>query len=103
MAITRLTCPDCGTVLRPAKPVAPGKKVKCPKCELIFAAGEDDEDEAPRKKPAKPKKSAVKEKEKPKKEEEEIYGWVRDPDEDEDRKPKIDYAPDDSVRDLRGP
>jgi hypothetical protein len=101
MAITRLSCPDCGTVLRPAKPVAPGKKVKCPKCELVFAAVEEFDDDEPRRKPAKSKKAASK----PKGEEEELYGIARDPDEDddEDRKPRIDYAPDDSIRDLRGP
>ncbi|MFO0841295.1 MAG: hypothetical protein U0797_02705 [Gemmataceae bacterium] len=103
MAISRLTCPDCGTVLRPAKPVAPGKKVKCPKCDLIFVAGEDDdEDDAPRRKPA--GKGAVKQKATPKKEEEEIYGFSREhDDEDDDDKPRIEYAPDESIRDLRGP
>jgi uncharacterized Zn finger protein (UPF0148 family) len=106
MAISRLSCPDCGTVLRPAKPVAPGKKVKCPKCELVFVAldDEDEEDDAPRRKPAKSKKGSVKSKSAPKEEEEELYGLAREPDdEDEDDKPRIDYAPDESIRDLRGP
>lgn len=107
MAISRLSCPDCGTVLRPAKPVAPGKKVKCPKCELVFVAVEDeeDEDDAPRRKPAKSKKGSVKTKSAPKKEEEELYGLAREPDDEDedDKKPRIDYAPDESIRDLRGP
>jgi predicted RNA-binding Zn-ribbon protein involved in translation (DUF1610 family) len=105
MAITKLSCPDCGTVLRPAKPVEAGKKVKCPKCELVFVAGED-EDEPPRRssgKAGKAKKGAPAVKEAPKKEEE-IYGYIKDPDEDdEDAKPRIEYAPDESIRDLRGP
>ena len=72
MAITKLSCPDCGTVLRPAKPVAPGKKVKCPRCDLIFAAGDDeDEDDRPRKsapsKGAKKAEPSVKSKPKKKK------------------------------------
>src|SRR5690348_14764281 len=105
MAVSRLTCPECGRVLRPAKPVAAGKKVRCPECDTVFVAGEDEEDDRPRRpaarKGAKPaaagKKSAPK-----KQEEEEVYGYIKDPDEeDEDRKPKIDYAPDESIRDLR--
>jgi phage FluMu protein Com len=108
MAMTKLTCPDCGTVLRPAKPVAPGKKVKCPRCELIFVAGADeDKDDRPRKPAAKKpaaKKAGSGVKEKPKKKEEEIYGYIKDPDlEDEDKKPQIDYVPDESIKDLRGP
>src|SRR5262245_2856019 len=45
MAVSNLVCPDCATVLRPAKPVAVGKRVKCPKCGTIFAATDDEEDE----------------------------------------------------------
>ncbi len=106
MAITRLNCPDCGTVLRPAKPVTPGKKVRCPNCDLIFVAGEDDEEEVPRRgrssKAPKAKQTTTKKKEAPK--EEETYGYIRDEDENEEkRKPRIEYAPDESIRDLRGP
>lgn len=113
MAISKLSCPDCGTILRPTKPVSPGKKVKCPSCDLIFMAGEDDdEDDRPRKAqarkeskaaPKQGKKAAPAVKEKPKKEEE-VYAYIKDPDmEDEDKKPKVEYAPDMSIRDLRGP
>jgi hypothetical protein len=107
MAITKLSCPDCGTVLRPAKPVEAGKKVKCPRCDLIFAAGADeDEDDRPRKPAAKKpgaKKGAPSVKEKPKKKEE-VYGYIKDPDlDDEEKKPDINYAPDESIKDLRGP
>jgi uncharacterized Zn finger protein (UPF0148 family) len=31
------TCPKCKTVLKREQPVAAGKKIKCPKCENIFA------------------------------------------------------------------
>lgn len=30
-------CPNCKTVLKRAQPVPAGKKIKCPKCEKIFA------------------------------------------------------------------
>lgn len=36
MSVT-YTCPECGTALRPAKPVPMGKKIKCPKCATVFA------------------------------------------------------------------
>src|ERR1051326_2617909 len=38
-SLDRLTCPECHTVLKPGKPVAEGKKIKCPKCTKIFVAG----------------------------------------------------------------
>jgi predicted Zn finger-like uncharacterized protein len=143
MSAQKLTCPECSTVLRPAKPVAPGKKVRCPRCDNVFTARDDDEDddahEAPTMKPAarakasssrtgtsakssskagggktaaKSKKQEPPKDEKPK---EEVYGVVKDEDEDmievddgkggkeKKRKPKIDYAPDTSIKDLRGP
>lgn len=108
MAITKLSCPDCGTVLRPGKPVEPGKKVKCPRCEIIFVAEReaDDDDDRPRKAAKKPaaKKAAPAAKEKEKKKEEEVYGYVKDADEEKPgRKPRIEYAPDDTIKDLRGP
>jgi hypothetical protein len=34
-----VTCPECGVVLRPAKPLAAGKSVKCPKCGAGFVVG----------------------------------------------------------------
>jgi len=30
-------CPECGAQLRPANPVPPGKKLRCPKCATVFA------------------------------------------------------------------
>jgi hypothetical protein len=30
-------CPDCGTKLKPANPVPPGKKLRCPECGNVFA------------------------------------------------------------------
>lgn len=42
MAATKLTCPDCGNVMRPAKPLPAGKKVKCSECGGMFAPGDDE-------------------------------------------------------------
>jgi predicted Zn finger-like uncharacterized protein len=36
--LNKFTCPECSTVLKLANAVAPGKKVKCPKCSAIFEA-----------------------------------------------------------------
>lgn len=35
--VAQTTCPGCKATLKPAKPVAVGKKMKCPKCALLFA------------------------------------------------------------------
>jgi predicted Zn finger-like uncharacterized protein len=124
----RITCPDCKSVLRLAKPVPDGKKVKCPKCGNLFTTPGllDDEEERPRTKvPAKqaPKKKAKAPLKKggapkppPKKstfhdeDEEEgggIYSFVdtgeKKAEEEEESKPYIEYAPDLSIKDLRGP
>src|SRR5437868_10315152 len=40
MFVSKLNCPKCKTVLRPAKPLPPGKRVKCPKCSNDFTAEE---------------------------------------------------------------
>src|SRR5262249_36412610 len=41
------TCPDCQSVLRTGAAIAPGKKIKCPKCGSIFVMPEGDETPAP--------------------------------------------------------
>lgn len=42
-------CPDCEAILRRAEAITPGKKIRCPKCQSVFAAKPlaDDDDEAP--------------------------------------------------------
>jgi predicted Zn finger-like uncharacterized protein len=130
MASQKLTCPECSTVLRPAKPVPAGKKVKCPRCETIFVA-EDQEDidhEAPTMMPAKKRKTttakggasgkpsarngggkssakAPAKAEPEKNAQEEVYGIAKEETEEKEkeRKPKIEYAPDVGIKDLRGP
>jgi hypothetical protein len=36
MSVATFPCPQCKVVLKPTKPVPPGKKIKCPKCGHIF-------------------------------------------------------------------
>ena len=114
MSLTKLVCPECSKVLKPASPVAPGKKVRCPKCQVIFvaAAGDDEEEggaeqedgaDRPKKKKKKAaaKPEAAAKKSASAEDEEGAYSLVRD-EEDQDN-PKISYAPDTSIKDLRGP
>jgi hypothetical protein len=115
--------------LKPAKPVPDGKKVKCPKCGGTFtspglveeAVGIIDiveEADRPRKakKPGRKEKAGIKKaredrpapkkkKKSPADSDEEsggIYSPITDPNAD-DEKPDIEYAPDLSIKDLRGP
>lgn len=116
---SRIICPDCESVLRPAKPVPDGKRVKCPRCGGVFTApgiGNEDE-ERPRKskpsnRPAKTgkKKAAVKKEEPPikfKDDDEEggggVYSFANVTESENEEKPDITYAPDTSIKDLRGP
>jgi predicted Zn finger-like uncharacterized protein len=39
---TTLQCPECSSTLRLAEEVAPGKKVRCPKCKAVFGAAEGE-------------------------------------------------------------
>jgi len=137
--VTKITCPECEAVLKPAKPVLAGKTIKCPKCGAGFVVPSEDEEPAPAAKPkaaAAPakkgaakspaKKSSDKVAKKPVKEEKAApapakkkdafddddgggltYGVTKEPEEEEDdeekKKVKINYAPDTSIKDLRGP
>jgi pterin-4a-carbinolamine dehydratase/phage FluMu protein Com len=40
-----IKCTRCGAVLKSSNPIAPGKKVKCPKCTKTFVVEAADEDE----------------------------------------------------------
>src|SRR5438034_5487153 len=57
MAVSRISCPECDAVLKPAKPVPVGKKVKCPRCGSTFTVTEEvpADGAAPRKAEARPK------------------------------------------------
>jgi hypothetical protein len=100
--------------------VADGKRVKCPKCGAPFTAPGlvEDEEERPRKKVSGKKgqatiKKAVAPKPSPKKPAPEedgdedagggIYSYAKENEQEEEDKPEIVYAPDMSIKDLRGP
>src|SRR5579884_3514251 len=38
----QFSCPECQAVLRSSKPIAPGKMIRCPKCEVFFAPQPDE-------------------------------------------------------------
>jgi len=124
----RITCPDCKSVLKPAKPVPDGKKVKCPKCgntfttpglvEEVFEVVEEADEAPPKAKGMDRKgKAALKKKTggakptaKKKKrfdDDEEsggVYSFAGSTGQEENEdKPEINYAPDMSIKDLRGP
>jgi predicted Zn finger-like uncharacterized protein len=115
----RITCPDCKSVLKPAKPVPDGKKVKCPKCGTMFTTPglvEDDEVARPKNSAKKKDKVAIKKaaapapapKRKSDRDEDEesdggVYATVQDEVKEDEDKPQIEYAPDMSIKDLRGP
>src|SRR5262245_29098401 len=86
MAVSKLICPECNTVLRPAKPLAAGKRVKCPRCGVTFTAQGDDEDE-PAPPPAKKGSSQKQEAEEPQgsglQYEMSTYAVIKDEDEQE--------------------
>src|SRR5262245_62089377 len=114
MAYRKMTCPECGKVLRPAKPVPAGKKVRCPECESVFYPEDainpvEAVEEEPRGRPRKPepaRRGAARGEPAPKADaESETYGYVKEEkeEEEEESKPRIDYGLDTSIKDLRGP
>src|SRR6185312_8727638 len=119
MAASRITCPDCKSVLKPAKPVPDGKKVKCPECGNLFTTpGLREEEERPRaskaaggkakagiKKAGEPKPKPAPKKPIDDEEEEQggVYGTIKEEEVKEENKPQINYVDDTSIKDLRGP
>jgi hypothetical protein len=121
MAVTKMICPECHKVLRPTKPLPVGKKVTCPKCGTVFAAREAPPDPAARqpKKEAAPARHTAVKKAKPAKpikpieqrhrlddaldDEEDEGGTYRVIGHEDGEAEAIDYAPDLSIKDLRGP
>jgi hypothetical protein len=128
MAETKITCPECGKVLRPAKPLPAGKRVKCPQCSALFVPGEEAEASAavsktpaqnqgkgaskpaakakPAKKTADDKPSKPKPAPRPSDDDDDeggprTYEFIDDHRKQDE--PEIDYVPDTSIKDLRGP
>jgi len=51
MTATKITCPQCHAVLKPAAPIPVGKKIRCPKCSNVFPVTQDSAAAVPAKKP----------------------------------------------------
>jgi hypothetical protein len=121
MAVSKLICPQCHKVLKPTKPLPEGKKVTCPKCGASFAAKEPPPDPAarqPKKAAAPARPTAVKKAKEASKPIRPIEQRRHDLDEDEEEEsggvygisdlsekegPEVEYTPDMSIKDLRGP
>jgi DNA-directed RNA polymerase subunit M/transcription elongation factor TFIIS len=53
MPLDQLRCPKCKAILKPAKPIPEGQKIKCSKCGVVFVAKSDSQgDAAAKKRPA---------------------------------------------------
>jgi DNA-directed RNA polymerase subunit M/transcription elongation factor TFIIS len=130
MAVSKVFCPECDSVLKLASQT-PGKKVKCPRCGAKFELADEaeppkkkskdagaaikkagDKSRKPAPKPAKPEKQekpaakpAARAGDDDDDEGGQTYGVVKEEETEEEKakKPKITYAPDTSIRDLRGP
>lgn len=82
MALTRISCPECGAALKSPTGFTPGQTVCCPKCETYFSVEEPadgGEEEKPKKGKPAPAKAAAK---KP------VKAAVSDDEDEEDEKPK---------------
>jgi hypothetical protein len=112
MTPTQLSCPKCGAVLRTAKPLPAGKKVSCPKCGAGFAV--PGERRAAPARASAPKQAAGVQKKPagapvpvapvlPPDDEDEGGGTYTVKTEEASTGPEINYVPDTSTRDMRGP
>lgn len=112
MTPTQLSCPKCGAVLRTAKPLPAGKKVSCPKCGAGFVVGQGERQSAAARASAPKQVAGVQKKPAgdppvapvlPPDDDEEGGGTYTVKTEQESGEPEINYVPDTSTRDLRGP
>src|SRR5437867_163018 len=58
MAVTRITCPSCNSVLKLGQPLAAGKRVKCPKCAALISVPAEEVNEDEPSVPAPPRRKA---------------------------------------------
>ena len=103
-----MKCEHCGANLKLPATLAPGKKIKCPKCSGVIIV------QSASAAPSKPPKDEKKVPEAPPKKKSSgddddddgvLYGLrdIAKPGEEVKSKPKVNYALDDSNKDLRGP
>lgn len=108
MASPTLDCPHCKAVLRPANPVPAGKKVACPKCKQSFTAGGEGPAPAPKPKPADDEDNSISSYgvsavDDAPYEEPEAKGAGDGKKKKKKKKEEINYGPDNTLKDLRGP
>jgi hypothetical protein len=102
MPVTKVTCPECQSVIRPTKPLPEGKRVRCPRCGAPFVvpgggARGPSRGAPPAKRPEPARRRARDD------DDEADSTPYRFQEEHEDDGPQVDYTPDMSIRDLRGP
>jgi len=100
-----IKCEHCGANLKLPPTILPGKKIKCPKCSGALIVPTTSAGSPP---PKDGKKDAVVKPAKPIDDDEDDnqrYGIKEsaNPEADKKAKPKINYGPDTSVKDIRGP
>jgi phage FluMu protein Com len=81
MPVVTFSCPECGKVLKSAKPIPAGKKIKCPTCAAVFPMPAQDDEELSTKVSTKPRSLAA--------------GASAREDDDDDEKPRSRRSRDD--------
>ena len=106
---TSVKCEKCGANLKLPASITPGKKIRCPKCSEIITVPAPAQTSPPKPKDD-PKPAKEEPSKKPMDDDEEDSGGhygLREQSaptpQDKKEKPKVDYALDNSVKDLRGP
>lgn len=106
---TNVKCGKCSAILKLPASITPGKKIRCPKCSEVITVPSTEE-VAPKKnkdgtKPAKEAAPPPKNVDHEEDDGKTAYGVRVDatPEEEKKNKPKINFALDKSLKDLRGP
>ena len=79
MPVVTFSCPECDKVLKSAKPIPAGKKIKCPTCAAVFPMPAQDDEELSTKVSTKPRSLTA--------------GASARDDDDDDEKPRSRAAP----------
>jgi uncharacterized Zn finger protein (UPF0148 family) len=111
MSQSTVTCPECEAVLKSKNPMPDGKKIRCPKCATEFVVGARTAKpvaKAAKAKaaPAAPAKAAPVPARKPVDDDDDDDGggtYAVSGGQEETDAPVVSYAPDMSIKDLRGP
>lgn len=96
----KVTCPECQSVLKPTKPLPVGKRVRCPKCGAPFTVGGEPAARGGKATNPAGKRKPVRRPYDDDDGGDPTYGIAG---EKEQEGPDIEYTPDMSIKDLRGP